>query len=98
MEIGSIVRVIRDFLTLNEGEVCVVKDETLQIVEVIDRHWVKCQSIRDCGLVPKSNIHAVENVPHSLEFGHTLLVCDSDFISETDGDLTISKGTLSTSK
>lgn len=93
MDVGSVVRVIRDFLTLNEGELCVVKDEVLQVIEVIDRHWVKCQSVRGKGLVPKSNIHSVENVPCSLEAGHSLLVCDSNFTSETDGDLSIFKGT-----
>lgn len=96
MDVGSVVRVIRDFLTLNEGELCVVKDEVLQVIEVIDRHWVKCQGVRDKGLVPKSNIHSVESVPCSLEPGHSLLVCDNNFTSETDGDLSIFKGWLTT--
>ena len=92
MEVGSVVRVLRDFLTLNEGELSVVKDEVLQIIEVIDRHWVKCQGVRgDGGLVPKSNIHFVENLPRSLESGHFLLVCDNTFVSEAAGDLTITK-------
>ena len=46
------------------------------------------------GLVPKSNIHCVENLPRSLETGHFLLVCDNSFVSETTGDLTITKVTL----
>ena len=50
------VRVIRDFLTLNDGELSVIKDEILQIVQVVDRHWVRCQNVRDVGLVPSSNI------------------------------------------
>ncbi len=79
MEVGTIVRVIRDFLTLNEGELCVVKGEILQVIEVIDRHWVRCQNVRDTGLVPKSNIHLVENLPQNLEPGHHLIVCDTDF-------------------
>ena len=49
-------RVIRDFLTLNDGELSVIKDEILQIVQVVDRHWVRCQNVRDIGLVPSSNI------------------------------------------
>ena len=56
MEEGSMVRVIRDFLTLNDGELSVIKDEILQIIQVVDRHWVRCQNIRDVGLVPSSNI------------------------------------------
>ena len=66
MEEGSLVRVIRDFLTLNDGELSVVKDEVLQIVQVVDRHWVRCQNVRDVGLVPKNNICPVDNVPHSI--------------------------------
>ena len=34
MDVGTVVSVIRDFLSLNEGELCVVKDEVLQIIEV----------------------------------------------------------------
>ena len=71
MEEGSIVRVIRDFLTLNEGELSVVKDEILQIVQVVDRHWVRCQNSRDVGLVPRSNICAIDNIPISIETGMT---------------------------
>ena len=71
MEEGSIVRVIRDFLTLNEGELSVVKDEILQIVQVVDRHWVRCQNSRDIGLVPRSNICAIDNIPISIETGMT---------------------------
>ena len=74
MEEGSLVRVIRDFLTLNDGELSVVKDEVLQIVQVVDRHWVRCQNVRDVGLVPKNNICPVDNVPHSIGKLHTLIV------------------------
>ena len=58
-------------------------------------HWTKIlQNACLCsGLVPKSNIHCVENLPRSLETGHFLLVCDSSFVSETTGDLTITKVT-----
>ena len=114
MEEGSLVRVIRDFLTLNDGELSVVKDEVLQIVQVVDRHWVRCQNVRDVGLVPKNNICPVDNVPHSIgnathkkvsqfhvkylkyvsENGHFILVADSNFNSEAEGDLTIHKGDL----
>jgi len=31
MEDGCIVRVIKDFLTINEGELCVTKGEYLQV-------------------------------------------------------------------
>ena len=60
----------------------------------MDRHWVKCRSSREQGLVPKSNIHTVENIPNSLEPGHSLLVCGTDFKSEAAGDLSIFKRDL----
>ena len=31
--------------SLCQGELSVVKDEVLQVIEVIDRHWVKCQGM-----------------------------------------------------
>ena len=88
------VRVIRDFLTLNDGELSVIKDEILQIVQVVDRHWVRCQNIRDVGLVPSSNICPIDNLPHAIEKGHSILVAESNFNAESDGDLTIQKGDL----
>ena len=110
------VRVIRDFLTLNDGELSVIKDEILQIVQVVDRHWVRCQNVRDVGLVPSSNIcpigikmiqfdftkkyfifisfFEIDNLPHAIEKGHAILVAESNFNAENEGDLSIQKGDL----
>ena len=58
----------------------------------LSKTTIKFQGVRgDSGLVPKSNIHFVENLPRSLESGHFLLVCDNSFVSEAAGDLTITK-------
>jgi hypothetical protein len=95
MEVGAVVKVIKDFLSLNDGEYCVTKDDILQVTEVVDRHWVQVRGPRDLGgLVPTGNIHTVENLPHSLGKGHSLLVADAHFNSEAEGDLTIIKGDI----
>ena len=94
MEAGSLVKVIRDFLTLNEGELSVIKNDVLQVVEEVDRLWIKCRNCRDQGQVPKSHLHPLQDMPNGLEAGRKLLVCESHFNSEAEGDLTIMKGDI----
>ena len=91
------VKVIRDFLTLNEGELSVLKNDVLQVVEVVDRHWVRCHGYANVkGLVPRANVLLLErhSFPSSLEPGHCLLVCGSPFAgTDTEaGDLSLDKG------
>ena len=93
MEVGTLVKVIRDFLTLKEGELSVVKNDVLQVLEETDRLWIKCQNARDQGQVPKSHLHPMEVNLQRPERG-SIVVCESDFNGETEGDLTINKGDI----
>ena len=93
MEAGTLVKVIRDFLTLKEGELSVVKNDVLQVLEETDRLWIKCRNARDQGQVPKSHLHPLQ-VDLQRPSSGTLVVCESDFNGETEGDLTIIKGDI----
>ena len=94
MEVGTLVKVIRDFLTLKEGELSVVKNDVLQVLEETDRLWIKCQNARDQGQVPKSHLHPIEHDLRVPELGHVFVICESEFKGETEGDLTIQKGDI----
>ena len=94
MEAGTLVKVIRDFLTLNEGELSVVKNDVLQVLEEVDRLWIKCRNARDQGQVPKSHLHPIEHDLRVPELGHVFVICESEFKGETEGDLTIQKGDI----
>ena len=94
MEEGSIVRVFRDFITFNEGELSVMKDDILQILQIIDLYWVKCQNSQNIGNVPRSHICPIDNLPIPIQKGHVLLVAEYDFNSGTEGDLSIQKGDI----
>ncbi len=94
MEAGKVVRVYKDFFTVADTELCVSKDEILQIIQVEDRHWVKCRGCRGEGLVPSANVIVVEEVPRDLEDGHFLLVADVHFGAEREGDLSLLRGDI----
>jgi len=63
MEVGVVVRVIRDFLTTNDGELCVSSGEYLQVVQNVDRYWVECKLDLRQGLLPSANVTPVEIPP-----------------------------------
>ena len=73
------------------GELCVVKDEFLQVKEVVDRHWARCQTEHRVGLVPMSNVTSVDGIP-KLEDGQALYLAVSDFNPDHQGDLRLKRG------
>ncbi len=88
------VKVIKDFFTFADEELCVEKDEVLQVIEVVDRHWVKCQGSRGQGRVPTANVIVKDDVPCDLEDGHYVMVADVHFNAERDGDLSLRRGDI----
>ncbi len=91
MEAGSVVRVIRDFLTTSDGELCMAAGEFLQVVEKVDRHWVRCRSDTREGLIPGSNVAEVTGIG-KLDAGQDVYVVSSDFEGEQEGDLALKRG------
>ena len=73
------------------GELCVVKDEYLQVKEVVDRHWARCQTEHRVGLVPMSHVTSVDGIP-KLEEGQALYLAVSDFIPDHQGDIRLKRG------
>ena len=69
------------------------KFHSLQVLENVDRHWVKCQTEHREGLIPTSHVTPVEGIP-KLEDGQSLFMAISDFNPEADGDLHLKRGTL----
>ncbi|XP_023347442.1 uncharacterized protein LOC111716237 [Eurytemora carolleeae] len=72
MEAGALVRVLKDFLTTNDGELCVTKGEYLQVTHVLDKFWVECNIDLRSGYVPAANIAPV-NLPR-LENGEGICI------------------------
>ena len=76
------------------GELCVVKDEYLQVKEVVDRHWARCQTEHRVGLVPMSHVTSVDGIP-KLEEGQALYLAVSDFHPDHQGDIRLKRGKVS---
>eukprot|EP00092_Neocalanus_flemingeri_P047053 GFUD01053191.1.p1 GENE.GFUD01053191.1~~GFUD01053191.1.p1 ORF type:complete len:171 (-),score=27.88 GFUD01053191.1:65-577(-) len=92
MEVGVLVRVIRDFLTTNDGELCVSSGEYLQVVQNIDRYWVECKLDLRQGLLPSANVTPVEILP--LQNGQKICVVRSEYFAQHPGDMALRKGDL----
>ena len=96
MEAGVIVRVIRDFLTTAEGELCVAAGDVLQVLEVVDKIWLRCATGgpagRREGAVPSANLTPVDVGVHAA--GTRIFVADSEFRPEEAGDLHLARGAV----
>ena len=95
MEAGCIVRVIKDFLTTSEGELCITVGEVLQVVEVVDKLWVRCAVGGDGegrreGNIPSCNVAPVDVGMHGE--GTRIFVAADEFNPEERGDLKLSRG------
>ena len=85
------MRTIKDFFTTSEGELCVNKNEYLQVLEKVDRHWLKCRTEHRIGLLPASHITLVDGIP-KLSEQQSLFLAISDFEPERSGDLQFKRG------
>ncbi|XP_068082525.1 dynamin-binding protein isoform X2 [Anabrus simplex] len=92
MSEGDVARVYQDFLTTNEGELCLRKGDIVQIKGKIDRHWCDGCSYGKFGRVPLSYL-IVLDLP-ALEDDQKLFVAIADFLGEQPGDLSFAKGEL----
>ena len=95
MEPFTVVRVIKDFLTTTEGELSVTKGSTLQVLSIVDRHWVKCLFLEGrVGNVPSAHVTQHINIPKQLTSDQKLFWAINDFKAEEDGDLGLKRGDL----
>jgi hypothetical protein len=94
MDAGCLVRVIRDFFTTTDGELSISAGEVLQIVEVVDKIWVRCVTGQSSqsreGTVPSANVTSVNVGMH--EEGTRIFVAASEFNPEEKGDIHLAKG------
>eukprot|EP00094_Tigriopus_californicus_P005635 TCALIF_05432-PA protein Name:"Similar to DNMBP Dynamin-binding protein (Homo sapiens)" AED:0.05 eAED:0.05 QI:0/0.53/0.43/1/0.8/0.87/16/1294/2068 len=92
MKPGDVARVIRDFLTTQEDELCLVAGDYVQIVSMLDRHWALGRHNLRQGRIPTSHI-TPEDIGQLPD--HTrLFVASSTFEPEQEGDLALTPGTL----
>ncbi|OAD59449.1 Dynamin-binding protein [Eufriesea mexicana] len=92
MEPGTLTKVLFDFLTVADGELCLHKGEYFLVYSVIDKHWCYGESRGRTGKFPSSHLHKVE-IP-TLHDSQTLFVSTVDFQGQQDGDLSFSKGEI----
>jgi len=95
MEAGVVVRVIKDFLTTTDGELCVAKGTILQVVELEDRYWVQCTCETALGRLPTAHITPVDNIP-ALTATQKIYVVVTDFSGGDPGTLQLRRGDLVT--
>jgi len=86
------VRVIRDFLTTNDGELCVSSGEYLQVLHNVDRYWVECKLDLRQGLLPSANVTPVKVPP--LQDGQQICIVRSEYHTQHPGDMSLKKGDL----
>ena len=84
------MRVIKDFFTTVDVELCVAQDEYLQVLEVVDRIWVRCQTEHKIGLVPSAHLTSVDGIPY-LTVDQSLFLSISDWDAERKGDIALKR-------
>ncbi|XP_076245277.1 rho guanine nucleotide exchange factor 37 isoform X2 [Calliopsis andreniformis] len=92
MEPGILTKVLYDFFTTVDGELCLHKGEYFLVYSVIDKHWCYGESRGRTGKFPSSHLHKVE-IPH-LQGLQTLFVSIAAFSGQQDGDLSFSEGEI----
>ncbi|XP_046405792.1 dynamin-binding protein-like isoform X2 [Ischnura elegans] len=92
MEEGSLAKVINDFLSTNEGELCLTKGDIVQIIKKEDMHWCYGCSAGKQGLIHTNYLMELDDPV--LEDGQELFVSLADFQAQQADDLFFKKGEI----
>ncbi|XP_014226266.1 dynamin-binding protein-like isoform X1 [Trichogramma pretiosum] len=92
MEPGTFTVVLRDFITVQEGELSLNKGEYFLIYKIEDKHWCSGQSNNKFGKFPSSNLMKVE-LPATND-DETIFVTIAPFYSKQPGDLSFAPGEI----
>ncbi|KAK0082994.1 hypothetical protein PV325_009538 [Microctonus aethiopoides] len=90
MESGLLTKVIHDFLTTVDGELCLSKGEYFLIHNVIDKHWCYGESYEKKGKFPTNYLHKID-IPN-MKDSEKLFISIAAFRGEQNGDLIFGKG------
>ena len=64
---------------------------TTQVIEKVDRHWVRCRMESREGLIPSSHITQVENFP-KISQSQYIFKSTTDYPAQGNGQISFKKG------
>ena len=85
----KLARVTRDFITDSPGELSLRKDDVVQILSRVDRHWINVLFNGSIGSFPSDYVVEVDNFRPSNS--NPTFVAIDDFTQVEPGDLSFSK-------
>ncbi|KAK4319618.1 hypothetical protein Pmani_009460 [Petrolisthes manimaculis] len=90
MKAGDVCRCISDFSGISAEELTIYKNDLVQIISIVDRHWVEAEGGGGVGKVPSSVL--VPSPPPHVPAHHTLFVAYAEFMPSQPGDLGLVRG------